>query len=80
MIALVVVPVGIDTEVEVYTFQKWERAVDYMRDMFYEDMGNEFSFKLDKNDTWIDLQSGEAKLCYADGSHYMYTITYVSKK
>lgn len=80
MIALVVVPVGIDTEVEVYTFQKWERAVDYMRDMFYEDMGNEFSFKLNKNDTWIGLESGEAKLCYTDGSYYMYTITYVSKK
>lgn len=80
MIALVVVPVGIDTEVEVYTFQKWERAIDYMRDMFYEDMGNEFSFKLNKNDTWIDLESGEAKLCYNDGSYYMYTITYVSKK
>ena len=80
MIALVVVPVGIDTDIEVYTFQKWERAVDYMRDMFYEDMGNEFSFKLNKEGTWIDLQSGEAKLCYADGSYYMYTVTYVSKK
>lgn len=80
MIALVVVPVGIETEVEVYTFQKWEKAVSYMENMFYEDMSNEFNFKLNKNDTWIDLESGEAKLCYNDGSYYMYTITYVSKK
>jgi hypothetical protein len=43
-------------------------------------MNNEFSFNLNKNDTWIDLESGEAKLCYTDGSYYMYTITYVSKK
>lgn len=80
MIALVVVPVGIETEVEVYTFQKWEKAVSYMENMFYEDMSNEFSFNLNKNDTWVDLESGEARLCYNDGSYYMYTITYVSKK
>ena len=80
MIALVVVPVGIETEVEVYTFQKWEKAVSYMENMFYEDMSNEFSFNLNKNDTWIDLESGEARLGYNDGSYYMYTITYVSKK
>ena len=80
MIALVVVPVGIDTDIEVYTFQKWEKAINYMENMFYEDMNNEFSFNLNENDTWIDLESGEAKLCYNDGSYYMYTITYVSKK
>lgn len=80
MIALVVVPVGIDTEVEVYTFQKWEKAVSYMENMFNEDVNNEFSFKLNKNDTWIDLESGEGKLCYNDGSYYMYAVTYVSKK
>lgn len=80
MIALVVVPVGIDTDIEVYTFQKWEKAINYMENMFYEDMNNEFSFKLNKNDTWVDLESGEAKLCYNDGSYYMYTVTYVSNK
>lgn len=79
MTALVVIPNGIDADIEVYTFKKWEQALDYMKNLFYEDLNNESEFNLNKNDTWLHPASGEAKLSYNDGSYYNYIITYVTE-
>lgn len=79
MTALVVIPNGIDENIEVYTFKKWEQALDYMKNLFYEDLNNESEFNLNKNDTWLYPASGEAKLSYNDGSYYNYIVTYVTE-
>ena len=79
MTALVVIPNGIDEDIEVYTFKKWEQAIDYMKDLFYEDLNNEPEFNLNRNDSWLYSVYGEAKLSYNDGSYYSYIVTYVTE-